>query len=61
MRLAQAHLSHEKFLDEARARVAALEEEIETLRTAQLHEASSGQTSVGVTKAARDLKAIAND
>ena len=53
LRLAQAHLSHEKFLDEARARVATLEEEIEVLRTAQLREASSGQTSVGEAKTSR--------
>lgn len=52
MRLAQAHLSHEKFLDEARARVAALEDEIEALRTVQSSEAS-GQTLVNEGKTAR--------
>ncbi|KAH9844039.1 uncharacterized protein C8Q71DRAFT_731004, partial [Rhodofomes roseus] len=36
LRLAQAHLSHEKFLEEAHARVNALEEEIEALRNAQV-------------------------
>lgn len=52
LRLAQAHLSHEKFLDEARARVAALEDEIEALRTVQSSEAS-GQTLVNEGKTAR--------
>ncbi|EPT02884.1 hypothetical protein FOMPIDRAFT_1047619 [Fomitopsis schrenkii] len=53
LRLAQAHLSHDKFLDEARARVAALEEEIEALRTVQSSEANAGQTLVAEAKASK--------
>ena len=41
LRLLQADLSHERYLDEARARVKELEREVETLRVAQDAKATS--------------------